>query len=209
MLKCQNLSYSYDAQNTISFPDFETTSGEPCLILGQSGVGKTTLLHLLGGLLRPSQGTIHIFDEEFSALSKQKVDQFRANNIGIIFQKNHFVQSLDVLGNLSITQSISGNTVDKERSKALLEGLNIGHKINSRVNQLSEGEKQRVNIARALINNPKIVLADEPTSALDNVNCDKVISLLMAQAKSIDASLLIVTHDNRLTDSFTNKLILS
>ena len=209
MLYTKDLSYHYSKEVKIHFPDFAADTGSPRLILGQSGVGKTTLLHLLGGLLKPTSGSISIFDQDMSKLNHSQLDQFRAKNIGIIFQKNHFVQSLDVMENLSITQSIAGHKVDESRAIALLESLNIGHKVKSRISNLSEGEKQRVSIARALINNPKIVLADEPTSALDDENCAKVIDLLKAQTQNINATLLIVTHDNRLTDVFEHKLILS
>jgi putative ABC transport system ATP-binding protein len=166
-------------------------------------------LHLLGGLLPPQSGVITLADQKINPLSKAQLDQFRAKNIGIIFQKNHFIQSLNVSENLDLTATISDNSIDPKYRDQLLDQLQLNHRKTAKINQLSEGEKQRVSIARALINRPKIVLADEPTSALDDLNCDRVIQLLKQQSDEINASLIIVTHDKRLKDQFPNQLVLS
>lgn len=190
----------------MSFPDIVCETGEHCLLLGQSGTGKTTLLHLLGGLLSPSSGTIQIQDTDLSKLSSTKLDQFRGKHIGIIFQKSHFVRSLTVSENLVLAQQLAGIPVDRARIKALLEHLNVGHKLRSKPDQLSIGEQQRVAIARAIINQPDLILADEPTSALDDVNCVNVIDLLESQAKEVGATLLVVTHDGRLKERFPKQI---
>ncbi len=209
MLTTNNLSYSYQGANDVlSFPDVDCKTGEHWLLLGQSGSGKTTLLHLLGGLLRPKNGVVKVGETEIQELKTAALDKFRGQNIGIIFQKPHFVSALNVEENLQAAQFLANKKQDKNRIKELLESVNLGHKLKSKTNDLSEGEKQRVSIARALVNRPVVILADEPTSALDDKNCGEVVKLLESQAKEQNATLLIVTHDNRLKDYFKNQITL-
>jgi putative ABC transport system ATP-binding protein len=206
MLQTKALSYSYDNQNTIDFPDINYQKGEHWLLLGQSGTGKTTLLHLLGGLRKTQQGEVSVAGQNLKQLSADKLDAFRGQNIGIVFQQSHFVSSLSVEQNLLLAQYLAGKKQDKQRVFDLLESLNLKHKLKSKPSELSQGEQQRVAIARALVNQPKVILADEPTSALDDDNCNEVIKLLEAQADAVDAALLIVTHDQRLKDYFKNQI---
>jgi ABC-type lipoprotein export system ATPase subunit len=208
MIAVKNLHFAYSKAQVFHFPDFQCQSGEQLLLLGQSGCGKTTLLHLIGGLLQPEQGTIKIAGTDTTALSTSQLDYFRGQNIGIIFQKNHFVAALNVIDNVLLAQHLAGKKQDKDKAFQLLTTLNIADKSRQRPEQLSQGEQQRVAIARALINEPKIILADEPTSALDDVNCAEVIQLLEQQTKATHTTLLIVTHDNRLKTRFTNQIVL-
>jgi len=143
------------------------------------------------------------------SLGASKLDRFRGQNIGIIFQKNHFIESLNVIENLMLSQKLAGVTIDKNFCLKTLQALNIDHKAKSKIRNLSEGEKQRVNIARAVVHKPKLVLADEPTSALDDENCAKVVDLLRNQAQEIGAALLIVTHDTRLKSIVEKQIVLS
>ncbi len=198
MLIARNLSFSYTGEQRLEFPDIECKRGEQWLLIGQSGSGKTTLLHLLAGLRTPKSGRIQINNTTINELPSGALDRFRGKNIGIIFQQAHFVQSLNVEENLALAQHLAGLKKDKMRIRKMLAHLNVGHKLNSKPNQLSVGEQQRVAIARALVNNPAVVLADEPTSALDDHNTTQVIDLLKEQAALTDTTLLIVTHDNRL-----------
>lgn len=192
----------------MSFPDIKCARGEHWLLLGQSGCGKTTLLHLLAGLRSPSTGSVMIGDTNISTLRPSKQDKFRGRNVGIVFQEPHFVRALNVEDNLALTQSLSGNSVDHDKIKSLLKRLNLAHKIHAYPRALSQGEKQRVAIARALINDPVVILADEPTSALDDNNTNEVINLLEEQAKAANATLLVVTHDTRLKAKFPNQITL-
>jgi putative ABC transport system ATP-binding protein len=178
------------------------------LILGESGRGKTTLLHLLAGLLKPTGGSVIIGSTDTSSLSNAQLDKFRGKNVGIIFQTAHFVDSLSVEDNLIMPQFLTGNKIDRTKAKEILTRLNLGDKAYSKPASLSVGEAQRVAIARAVINNPQLILADEPTSALDDKNAEEVIRLLDEQASATGAALVIVTHDKRLKDRFSNQITL-
>ena len=206
MLETKNLRFKYDNNLELNFPDIKT-SKENLLILGASGVGKTTFLHLLSGLLKPMNGEIDLLGTKISNLKMSEMDRFRGKNIGIVFQKPHFINSLTVKENLQLAQYISKKS-DKNRIQSLLESLGIEDKANKKTLNLSQGEKQRVAIALAIVNSPKLILADEPTSSLDDLNCDKVINLLKDQAAKYKAKLIIITHDYRLKKHFKNTLSL-
>jgi putative ABC transport system ATP-binding protein len=178
------------------------------LILGKSGIGKTTLLHLLAGLLKPVGGNVCIDDVNISALSARKLDTFRGQNIGLVFQKNHAVQSLSVYENLQARLFFSKEKVQKTAIDDLLKELGLIEFKNRKVNELSQGQLQRLGIALAVIHNPKIILADEPTSSLDDENCGIVIELLKRQAAQFNANLIVITHDHRVTSSFSNTITL-
>lgn len=206
MLQTNKLEYSYDGKQKIRFPDINCQKNEHWLLLGQSGSGKTTLLHLLGGMLSVQKGSIQIAGTELETLSQAALDRFRGQKIGVIFQKSHFVRALTVEENLMLAQTLAGLNIDKRRIVELLDHLNIGHKLKSKPSRLSVGERQRAAIARALINRPDIILADEPTSALDDLNCQEVIRLIEREATEVGATLLVVTHDQRLKDRFKNRI---
>ncbi|MDF1697189.1 MAG: ATP-binding cassette domain-containing protein [Saprospiraceae bacterium] len=208
MLSTKSLQYQYDDGHSFSFPDLVCGKKEKLLVLGSSGVGKSTLLHLLGGLLNAQKGSIVLGTKDLAQMKHAELDKFRGDHIGIVFQKNHFIASLSVLENLLMAQFFGGKNEDQAKCMNLLERLNIQGKANKSIRTLSEGEKQRVAIARALVNNPSLILADEPTSALDDKNCDEVIHLLEEQANIAEAALVIVTHDTRLKDKVSNQITL-
>jgi ABC-type lipoprotein export system ATPase subunit len=209
MLQVKDLNFSYNVENTFVFQDMNCEKGSHWLLLGQSGCGKTTLLHLIGGLLKPKSGSVMLNGTELSALSESKLDAFRGKNIGIIFQQSHLIKSLSVEENLMAAQYFSGVKQNNDKVKEILERLNLGSKLRSKPLKLSQGEQQRVAIARALVNSPQLILADEPTSSLDDVNCTEVINLLLEQSKETGSTLLIVTHDGRLKSLFENKIELT
>ncbi|MAU62855.1 MAG: ABC transporter ATP-binding protein [Flavobacteriaceae bacterium] len=201
MIKTKGLKFNYDNQVFFEFPDINLISGENLLIIGSSGIGKTTLLHLLAGLLKSESGSIELFGNEISLLSSHQLDRFRKNNIGIVFQRPHFVNSLTVKENLQLAQYIAKKK-DNNRIESILKNLNISDKANKKTNQLSQGEKQRASIALAIVNSPKLILADEPTSSLDDNNCTNVINLLQKQATEFGAQLVVITHDSRVKKYF-------
>lgn len=209
MLVTKDLCYQYSNSQPLCFPNLECEKGGSILLLGPSGSGKTTLLHLLGGLIRPTNGQIMLKNIDLASLSDKNLDLFRGQNIGIIFQKPHFIRSLTVWENLLLAAALAGNKPNKKRISSLLERLNIVHKLNTLTDQLSLGEQQRVAIARALVNEPKLILADEPTSALDDKNGAEVAELLDEESKRLEAALLIVTHDNRLQTKFKKTITLA
>ena len=205
MIKTKKLEFSYDNQEFFKFHDINLKKKENLLIIGKSGVGKTTLLHLLAGLLKSSSGSIELFGKNITSLSSDELDKFRKNNIGIVFQRPHFINSLTVKENLQIAQYIA-NKKNNFRIESVLKNLNIFDKAHNKTNSLSQGEKQRASIAMAIINSPKLILADEPSSSLDDENCTRVIKLLKKQAREFEAQLIVITHDSRLKKHFKKSI---
>ena len=208
MISTSNITFSYNKDQIFHMPDLYCEAGNTILITGDSGKGKTTYLHILGGLLQPTTGTIEINKENMLALSEKKLDKFRGKNIGIVFQKSHFVSALTVLENLEMASWLATGKKNSVRAKRLLEQLDVANQANKLPSQLSIGQQQRVSIARALMNEPKVLLADEPTTSLDDKNAEKVIELLTSLSKEYKAALVIVTHDSRIKEKFINKITL-
>ena len=205
MIRTKGLNFNYNNQTSFSFPDINLGKDENLLIIGSSGIGKTTLLHLLAGLLESNSGSINIYGQDISKLTQHQIDKFRGQNIGIVFQKPHFVNSLTVKENLQLAQYL-GNKLDQNRIVDILSSLGILEKENKKPKKLSQGEKQRASIAMAIVNSPKLILADEPTSSLDDENCERVIKLLKKQASEFNAQLIVITHDNRLKKHFKKSI---
>ena len=205
MINTKGLNFKYNEQASFSFPDINLGKDENLLIIGSSGIGKTTLLHLLAGLLESNSGSINLYGQDISKLTQHQIDKFRGQNIGIVFQKPHFVNSLTVKENLQLAQYL-GNKKDQNRIIDILSSLDILDKENKKPKKLSQGEKQRASIAMAIVNSPKLILADEPTSSLDDENCDRVIKLLKKQASEFKAQLIVITHDNRLKKHFKKSI---
>lgn len=208
MIFTKNIGFSYTKSTSFNFPDITANTGETLLITGGSGRGKTTLLHLLGGLLRPQQGEVIIGDTNIAALSEKQLDHFRGKNIGIVLQQSYFVAALSVLDNVVLASWLANGKEAKDKAVTLLTDLGLKEQLHKLPSQLSIGQQQRVSVARALINSPKLLLADEPTSSLDDENAYIVADLLSALAKQHGTSLIIVTHDQRLKDRFTNQIAL-
>lgn len=205
VLETKDLHFSYGMKEAWTFEDITMAKKDRLLILGPSGCGKTTLLHLLCGLLTPSKGHVMIAGKNLSSASKNKVDKIRGQEIGIVFQRPHFIQSLSVLDNILLPFKFHESPTEEVPDK-MIDQLHIGHLLHKKTNELSEGEKQRVGIARALVHQPALVLADEPTSALDDENCRTVIDLLVDMTQERDSALVVVTHDSRIKDFFSHQL---
>lgn len=206
MISTKNVTFSYQKDQLFHMPDLYCTAGNTILITGNSGKGKTTYLHLLAGLLKPITGSIEVGETDIVALSEKKNDAFRGKNIGIVFQKSSFISSLTVLENLEMTSWLVGRKKQTPKAKELLQKLDILEQSNKLPSQLSIGQLQRVSIARALMNEPKVLLADEPTSSLDDKNANAVIELLTNLSKEYKAALVIVTHDSRIKEKFHNQI---
>ncbi len=200
MLKTTYLSYKYNESLVLSFPDLLLEDTDVLLVCGASGSGKTTLLHLLAGLLSPTTGEICLDEKITSNLGSSKMDQIRGKNMGIVFQKSYFIESLSILDNLLLSPYANNN----KKAITIAKRLDILDTLQKKPHQLSVGQQQRIGIARAVINNPSLILADEPTSSLDDENCEKVLTLLLEESKINNAKLIIVTHDNRLKEKIKN-----
>ena len=206
MISTKNITFSYNKDQTFIMPDLFCQAGSTILVTGNSGKGKTTYLHILAGLLQPNSGEIVIDNKEITHLKGSKADKFRGKNIGVVFQKSHFIASLSVLENLEMASWLATGKKHKVRAKELLQKLDISEQAHKLPSQLSVGQQQRVSIARALMNEPKVLLADEPTSSLDDKNADNVIELLETLSKEYKTALIIVTHDSRIKQKFTNQI---
>ncbi|MFT7099216.1 MAG: putative ABC transport system ATP-binding protein [Rickettsiales bacterium] len=208
MLTCSNLSYKIKDKNIIDNISFDLDSGEHLLILGPSGSGKTSLLCLLAGLSQPTSGNIQYDGTDIYKLNPEKRDQFRGNNLGIIFQNFHLIKSLNVYQNIALPAQMSGNKIDPDQIKYYLKELGLEDKSQQKISTLSVGQSQRLAVIRSFINKPKWILCDEPTSSLDDDNTDKLLNLLKSEAQKNSSSLIIVTHDKRVKSYFENNKIL-
>lgn len=198
------IAHRYPGGETLQFADLDIPAGQHTLILGDSGSGKTTLLHILSGLLKPQTGSVQIDGQDLYRLSPRKLDTYRGQRIGLIFQEAHLVKSLTIRENLQIAQSFAGAGVNNNRIQEVLALLDLDHKAHSYPSKLSRGQMQRAAIARAVVNHPAILVADEPTASLDDRNTERVLDLLLAQAAQHSATLIIATHDKRVKTRFTH-----
>lgn len=196
-VQVQDLRFAYTDVDVIAIERFELAEKSSCAIIGPSGSGKSTFVHLLAGLLVASQGSVRIFDQELGALSEAERDRFRGRHIGFIFQQFHLFPALTVLDNLLLAQRLARGERDPDKAHELLARLNVDSLARRKPSELSQGQAQRVAVARALAHAPKLIIADEPTSALDEVNAVQTLDLLCELTDSIDAALVVVTHDQR------------
>jgi putative ABC transport system ATP-binding protein len=190
---------------SIEFGDWRSDAGERWLLSGPSGSGKTTAIHLLAGVLSPSEGRIAVCGQDLGVLSGAALDRFRGRHVGIVFQRLHLIAALDVRRNLVLARSLAGLPADEARIEEVLERLALSAKARSRPESLSGGEAQRLAIARAVLNRPALLLADEPTASLDDANAARVLDLLFAEAQSCGATLVVASHDARAAARFERR----
>ncbi|MEM1052106.1 MAG: ATP-binding cassette domain-containing protein [Pseudomonadota bacterium] len=201
-LAISDVGLSYDESPVLDDISFTLEPGEHALLLGPSGSGKSSLLNIICGLQTPDKGTVTLGGESVT-------DAIRKCHMGIIFQTLRLVSALTIRGNLLLAQKLSGGSQDTSRVDGVLEQLGIGDRANARPFELSQGEAQRAAIARALVVSPKLLIADEPTSALDGTNTENVAQMLITAARDAGASLLIATHDDRLSSYFKRTISLA
>jgi putative ABC transport system ATP-binding protein len=188
--------------------DFEALHGEVTMVMGPSGSGKSTLVAALSGLLRPDAGQVSALDEDLWSKSAGRIDKFRLDHCGFIFQGFNLFAALTALQQVSIVLKYQGHSPREARRIAIeaLTEVGLASKLNQRPSELSGGEKQRVAIARCIAKQPRLLFADEPTSALDGENGQVVIRLLQRAAKAHDAAVVCVTHDPRL-EAYADRII--
>ena len=208
MIEATGLQFSYPDSSPLEFPDLRCAPREHWLILGESGCGKTTYLHLLAGLRTPTSGMVSIDGTNLHALNGRERDRFRGRHIGLVLQTPHFLQALTINENVLLAQKLAGHPLDTSRVQTMLDRLGIAHRAQAYPRQCSQGELQRASIARALINRPALLLADEPTSALDDTHCREVLNLLEEHSDASNATLVIVTHDQRLKGQIPHTITL-
>lgn len=204
ILKCQSLEKTYKEgkleTQVLHGIDFEINEGEITAIIGSSGSGKSTFLHLLGGLDKPSKGKVYLNDVLFSNKSANERARLRNQNLGFIYQFHHLLPEFTALENVAMPLLI-GQSKKKEayeKSEHLLKEVGLFDRIHHKPSELSGGERQRVAIARALVNDPKCVLADEPTGNLDEENAAHIESIMYELARKKQTAFLVVTHDHNL-----------
>ncbi len=182
---------------------FHAEPGARVSLFGPSGCGKSTLLNLTTGLLRADEGVIRVDNEEIQNLSESRLDAFRGERIGFVFQTFNLLAPFTALQNVIVGMRFADVVPDKEwkaRARAMLERVGLGHRMNSKPGILSVGERQRVAIARALVNEPKLIVADEPTGSLDPKTAEGVMSLLLELCEQEGVTLLLVTHDRGIAE---------
>lgn len=206
MLKLSGMRQRYGDRTVLALDRFEAAAGEHWLVLGASGSGKTTFLNLAAGLLPASEGVVEVDAADLAKLKGGALDRWRGRTVGIVPQKLHLVSSLTVAQNLALASYLAGLPENTGRVRSLLDELGLGDKASSRPHQLSHGQAQRVAVARAVMNRPKLLLADEPTSNLDDAACAAALDLLQSQARACGATLLVATHDQRARARFEKVL---
>ena len=199
ILKVENLSKIYGKGETavkaIDDISFSVEKGEFVAIIGPSGSGKSTMLHILGGVDRPTKGKVYINDTDIYSLNNNDLAIFRRRNVGLIYQFYNLIPILNVEENISLPVLLDGKKVDEQRLKEIVKNLGLENRIKHLPNQLSGGQQQRVAIGRSLINEPAIILADEPTGNLDTKNSKEILELLKLSNKKYEQTLIMITHD--------------
>ena len=176
----------------------DIAQGESVAILGPSGSGKSTLLMILAGLERASAGLVRVFDRDLSVMDEDALALFRRDHVGIIFQSFHLVLSMTALENVAVPLELAGHDDAHKRARAALESIGLGHRLGHYPVEMSGGEQQRVAIARAFAPRPGLILADEPTGNLDSATGEHVMEILFRLQAETDATLVLITHDERL-----------
>ncbi len=200
VIAVENIHKSFGSLEILKGISFHVERGEIVSVIGPSGAGKTTLLQIVGTLMRPDNGSVSIDGTEVSRLSEKRLADFRNRRIGFIFQQHCLLPEFSALENVMLPALIAGTSkrTAEERAKKLLDFLHLGERIGHRPSQMSGGECQRVAVARALMNEPAVILADEPSGALDSKNKRDLHELFLSLREEMGQTFVIVTHDDHL-----------
>lgn len=206
-LELSNIRFRYPNERfQFQVREFSAREKETIAVVGPSGCGKTTMLRLIAGILRPLEGTLNVLGNSLGEFNDHQLQHFRISKIGLVFQEFELLDYLSARDNIllpfHLTTNLDSRDGLEDRLKSLAEETGITSLLDSFPNQLSQGERQRVAICRALITQPELLLADEPTGSLDPDNQQRIVDLLIGQAKAQNATLIMVTHDHQLLDNF-------
>lgn len=204
MIRASRIEKAYGTLQILRGLDFEVVAGEAVCILGASGAGKSTFLHILGTLDRPTRGTVYYQGEDLFAKNDNELSEFRSQKLGFVFQFHHLLSEFTALENVMMPGRISGmNQLDcRRRAQGLLEYMGLAHRLTHYPSELSGGEQQRVAIARSLFHKPQLLLADEPTGNLDSENSQKIQDLFFQLKEEMGLTLVVVTHDTKFAARF-------
>ncbi len=186
----------------LNIPRFQMLPGEQVVLMGRSGSGKSTLLHIIAGIARPDAGKVIVDGTDITALSEAARDLFRARKIGYVFQTFNLLQGFSALENVLLGMSFGGQRADRDRAAELLRRVGLGERMHHLPSALSVGEQQRVAVARALANRPRLLLADEPTASVDTHHQQQIIELLQNTCRDEKVALLLVTHSPEVAEQF-------
>lgn len=209
MIESRGLAYAHAGQTPLRMPDVSVAQGGTLLLRGPSGSGKSTWLALAAGLLTPGAGEIVVAGQSVGALGGVARDAWRARHIGFLPQQLHLSDALTVAGNLGLAYFAAGWPVNPAAVARVLEALDLGALAHRHPRQLSGGQAQRVALARAVLLRPRVILADEPTASLDDDACMTALALLRRHAQSLDATLVIATHDARVREVLPHAQLLA
>lgn len=210
MISAKNIHKSYGPLHVLKGVSIEIQKGELVSIVGASGAGKSTLLHIIGTLDKPDSGELYLHDKKIIGLSEKDLAKFRNTHIGFVFQFHHLLPEFTALENVCIPGFIARRKEEEVKSKGseLLAYLGLSERLHHKPNQLSGGEQQRVAVARALINQPDVILADEPSGNLDTQNAKELHALFFKLRQEFQQTFVIVTHNEELADMADRKLVM-
>ncbi len=209
MIRASGLVGGWPGRPGLAFPDVDLPQGGTLLLSGPSGAGKSTWLALVAGLLTPRAGTLVVAGQDLAALRGAARDRWRAATVGLLPQRLHLADDLDVAGNLALAYFAAGLPRDARAIDAALQALGVQALAARRPPQLSGGQAQRVALARAVLLRPRLLLADEPTASLDDAACASALGLLQSTAARCGASLVVATHDRRVREALHGAQVLS
>lgn len=210
MISCQYIHKSYEQLQVLKGVSLEIAKGDLACIVGPSGAGKSTLLHIIGTLDRADKGIVTIDGQDIAALKDKELSDFRNQHLGFVFQFHHLLPEFTALENVSIPAFIAKKNEAETRKRALelLDFLGLKDRMNHKPNELSGGEQQRVSVARALINQPLLILADEPTGNLDTERSEELHQLFFDLKKEFNQTFIIVTHNDLLAEKADRKFVM-